>query len=92
MKRTNQTRHIPLSPGKEHTVEVSGSKISTATGPTWWKLEGDFVLVNNIGFVFSGLMQMKGLDPNIRGCRFSWESETLIYHSRNVLGFDTFLI
>ena len=41
MTRTNQTRHISLSPGKEHSVEVSGTKVSTATGPTLWKLEGN---------------------------------------------------
>ena len=41
MTRLNQTRYISLSPGKEHSVEVSGTKVSTATGPTLWKLEGD---------------------------------------------------
>ena len=42
---------------------------------------------------FLGLMQMKSLDPTIRGCRFSWESENLIYHSRYVCTqFYVFLI
>ena len=36
-----QARHIPVSPGKEHTVELSGTHISTATNPNLWKLEGE---------------------------------------------------
>ena len=44
-RKTNkiiQARHIPVSPGKEHTVELSGTHISTATNPDLWKLEGEY--------------------------------------------------
>ena len=46
-----QARHIPVSPGKEHTVEVSGTHISTATNPDLWKLEGE--KKNNMWNIFS---------------------------------------
>ena len=93
-----QARHIPVSPGKEHTVELSGTHISTATNPDLWKLEGECEK-NNIRNIFSlnekkskcgthflstlaGLMQMKNLEPDKRGCRFSWESDSLTFYSR----------
>ena len=30
----------------------------------------------------AGLMQMKNLEPDKRGCRFSWESDSLTFYSR----------
>ena len=35
-----QARHLPVSPGKKHTVEVSGSHLTTSKNPASWKFEG----------------------------------------------------
>ena len=50
-----QARQIPVSPGKEHTVELSGTHISTATNPDLWKLEGECECEkkNNMRNIFS---------------------------------------
>ena len=42
----DQARHIPLSPGKRHSVEVSGSRITTSKNPKQWRFEGDHNLSN----------------------------------------------
>ena len=79
-----QDRHIAVTPGKETTVEVSGTHIITATDPELWKLEGNWLTINIKYFLSTlvGLMQMKNLDPHKRGCRFKWESDSLTFHSR----------
>ena len=37
---------------------------------------------DEVGVQISGLLKMESLSPPTRGCRFSWENETLRYHSR----------
>ena len=47
----DQARHIPLSPGKRHSVEVSGSRITTSKNPKQWRFEGDHNFSNMCVFL-----------------------------------------
>ena len=57
--RNVQARHIPVSPGKEHTVELSGTHISTATNPNLWKLEGECEKKTICGTHFLSMKKIK---------------------------------
>ena len=46
-----------------------------------WLLASEY-LSTKLAKIFSGLLRMETLSPSTRGCRFSWEAETLRYHSR----------
>ena len=81
----HQASHIPLSPGKKHSIQVSGSHITTTKNPSLWRLEGNSLYeAFNIYLItnFPGLLKMENLVPMKRGCRFPWEAELLTFHSR----------
>ena len=80
----DQARHIPLSPGKRHSVEVSGSRITTSKNPKQWRFEGNpiFPMCAFFTSIISGLLKLENLAPTTRGCRFAWEADSLTLHSR----------
>ena len=66
-----QARHIPVSPGKEHTVELSGTHISTATNPDLWKLEGECEKKTICGTHFLSMKKIKMWNTfSFNPCRF----------------------
>ena len=40
----------------------------------------------------AGLLEMESLAPKTRGCRFQWEADSLIYHSRFSIFYDLLLL